>query len=697
MIDYKDILLYDKDAPMLFSGAFFWFFFAVVLFGYTLLYKKNFARTGFLFLMSLFFYYKSGGYFFTLLLFSTLVDYYIGKYIHRTEKPLNRKLLLAASIFINLALLAYFKYYYFFVDTVNGLSGTNYEVLDHLSLLSNTFAGTEFDISSVILPVGISFYTFQTISYSFDIYRKKLAPVKNMIDFGFYVTFFPQLIAGPIVRAADFIPQLYQKFSLTKEEFGHAVYLILIGLTKKMVISDYISINFVDRVFDAPLAYSGFENLMGLYGYAIQIYCDFSGYTDIAIGVSLLLGFRLLLNFNSPYKAENITDFWRRWHISLSSWLKDYLYISLGGNQKSSVFVYLVFPFTLAAMVFVNSFSVINLSALGILIGVWVLSLIFKQKKIFRYLTWAAIAAIAYLMLDIYTLLGKTALVDPNWYAFWFLIVTLVSWVLTVIFPKIKVKVTTMINLLLTMLLGGLWHGANIKFIIWGAIHGVALALDKIRIAIYGNAKKLGRIEHFIAVFFTFHVVCFAWLYFRAGSRETVDLMLDQMFYHFGFELNDHLKTFYLTSVLFASVGFIVYRIIAASRGEYSRPNRVAAVPFLIFRDLINLPLFNLAVLFAWHVVFFGVQFIGSYFGYVTGESLGLAVMPEMLQSYRIIFLLIAVGFIIHLLPVSFKELYRGWFIKIPMWSKVLVCVLVVLILYQAKSSDVQPFIYFQF
>ncbi len=288
------------------------------------------------------------------------------------------------------------------------------EVTDWLGIAINSIFGSEIDTTRIILPVGISFYTFQTISYSVDIYRKQLTPVKNIFDFAFFVSFFPQLVAGPIVRASDFVPQIYANYRLSSEEFGRAIYLIMVGLFKKMFISDYVSINYVDRIFENPEAYSGFQNLMGVYGYAIQIYCDFSGYTDIAIGIALLLGFRLPLNFNSPYKALNITDFWRRWHISLSSWLRDYLYISMGGNRKG--------------------------------------------------------------------------------------------------------KVKTYLFLMITMLLGGLWHGAHGRYILWGLMHGVALAVHKMWMTYFPRNRENSVWGNLLAGFVTFHFVCLCWIYFRATS-----------------------------------------------------------------------------------------------------------------------------------------------------------------------------------
>ncbi len=440
MIDLYDIFVYSSSKPLLFTRVYFWGFFLILLLFYSFLYKKPVIRNSYLFLMSLFFYYKSGGYFFSLLIFSTIADYTLGNLIYKSQTKIYKKLFVALSVIINLGLLGYFKYSYFLVNTINQLFNTSFDVVNHLAVWSNAIAHTNFDISTIILPVGISFYTFQTISYTVDVYRGKVKPVKNIVDFGFYVSFFPQLVAGPIVRAAEFIPQLYQKFHLTKREFGHAVFLIINGLIKKMVVSDYISVNFVDRVFQSPGSFTGFENLMAVYGYSVQIYCDFSGYTDIAIGVALLLGFRLPINFNSPYKALNVSDFWHRWHISLSSWLRDYLYIPLGGNRKGAV--------------------------------------------------------------------------------------------------------RTDINLMITMLLGGLWHGANVRFIIWGGIHGLALVIQKMWAKLNLSLSKYYSSRHtknwfyrFISVFTTFNLVSFAWIFFRAESFSAAKDMIKQIGGNFQFSL----------------------------------------------------------------------------------------------------------------------------------------------------------------
>ncbi|MFO7939923.1 MAG: MBOAT family protein [Bacteroidales bacterium] len=505
------IFFYSADQPLLFTRLYFWIFFFVVLLGYGVFYKKKGLRTGYLFLMSLFFYYKSGGYYFGLLIFSTFVDYFLGKWIHESIHPQRRKWLVGLSVFVNLSVLGFFKYAYFFVNLINEALGTKLEVFNFLAHWANIFTGHHYDIHQIILPVGISFYTFQTISYTVDVYRRKVKPVDNLIDFGFYVSFFPQLVAGPIVRAADFVPQIYQRYHLTAREAGHALFLIIGGLIKKILISDYISVNFVDRVFSTPSAYNGFENLMASYGYGLQIYCDFSGYTDIAIGVALLLGFRLPINFNSPYKAINITDFWRRWHISLSTWLRDYLYIPLGGNRN-----------------------------------------------------------------------GKRRM---------------------------------HINLMITMILGGLWHGAAYRFIIWGAIHGVALVINKNYIRLrkkvsptYSSTHIERPLHRALAIFTTFHIVTFAWLFFRAPDIAHVSTMLQQITGNFPVDL-----------------------------------------------------------------------------------------IPEMLVHYWKPFSLIAMGFVLHWLPSYWKEEIRGKFIDLHWGWKALITLIVVLIIFQASTAGLQPFIYFQF
>lgn len=289
-----DLLVYNPHAPMIFSsGIFLWLFAAFILF-YLLLQRRTTARLMFVTLFSYYFYYKSSGAYFFLLAIVTVSDFFIARLMARATVQWQRKMWVAASLAINLGLLCYFKYTNFLCDFFASLTGGTFTAMD------------------IFLPVGISFFTFQSLSYTIDVYRKEITPLTNLLDYAFYVSFFPQLVAGPIVRARDFIPQIRRPLFVSREMFGRGIFLIVSGLFKKAVISDYISINFVERIFDNPTLYSGVENLMGVYGYALQIYCDFSGYSDMAIGIALLLGFHFNINFDSPYKSASITEFWRR-------------------------------------------------------------------------------------------------------------------------------------------------------------------------------------------------------------------------------------------------------------------------------------------------------------------------------------------------------------------------------------------------
>lgn len=498
------IIKYNKDEPFIFTTPVFWIFFLIVLAIYSLLYKRLFLRNLYLFIISLYFYYKTGGLFLILLIIVTLIDYTCAWLIAGAGTKFRKRLFLLASVISNIGILSYFKYSEFFIQMLNSTLGTNFRVHDFVSAFTNAYMGTNLDISNVILPIGISFFTFQSLSYTIDVYRNKIGPVKNIIDFGFYVSFFPQLVAGPIVRASEFIPQLHNKFQITQREFSHAVFLISKGLIKKIIISDFIAVNFVDRVFDIPTLYSGFENLMAVYGYGLQIYCDFSGYTDIAIGLALILGFRLPVNFNSPYKASSVADFWKRWHISLSRWLKDYLYIPLGGNRKS--------------------------------------------------------------------------------------------------------RFRTIVNVMITMLLGGLWHGANMRFIIWGGLHGVGLVINKIWTYFTGDRTTGKWWIRAVSVFLTFQFVSFCWIFFRAHDMNGVVLMLRQIFEDF-------------------------------------------------------LPAAN----------------------------------SNILAAYGEVFSLMAAGYLIHFLPERIKEYYRGVFIKIPLAAQFVIVLLITVMLFQMRSTEILPFIYFRF
>ncbi|HNQ27903.1 MAG TPA: MBOAT family protein, partial [Aquaticitalea sp.] len=282
-----DIFEFSEDFPLIFTQANFWIFFVVTYFLFALFYKKIALRNTYLLLASLFFYYKTSGLFVGILVFSTITDFFFGKAIYKSQNRTIRYLFVTLSVVINLSVLCYFKYAYFFTDSFNMLFGTQYEVFNWLAHWGNGFANQNyFTVDKIILPVGISFYTFQTISYSVDIFRKKLKPLDSILDFGFYVSFFPQLVAGPIVRAENFVPQISKPTIITKADFDKGTFMIIKGLIKKMIFADFIAMHFLDRVFDAPEMYSGFANVMAMFGYTLQIYGDFAGYTDIAIGLA---------------------------------------------------------------------------------------------------------------------------------------------------------------------------------------------------------------------------------------------------------------------------------------------------------------------------------------------------------------------------------------------------------------------------
>ena len=547
----KDILLYSKSDPLIFTQFFFWGFFAVVLTVYSFLYKNRKTRNAWLFFVSLFFYYKTSGLFVSLLMFTIISDFFIGKGVYKAKKTLTKQLLVSLSVSVNLLLLSFFKYSYFFTENFNTIFGTDFHPTNIFAEWTNMFAGTHFTVDSILLPIGISFYTFQTISYSIDVYRGKIKPVKNILDFGFYVSFFPQLVAGPIVRASDFIPQLYQDFKLTKQEFGHALFLILNGLAKKIIIGDYIAVNFIDRVFDNPLSYTGYENLMALYGYSLQVYADFSGYTDIAIGIALLMGFRLPINFNSPYKANNVGNFWKRWHISLSSWLKDYLYIPMGGNRKGSFFTYISLTVIIMFIIIMSGWIY-----LPIIIGAAVLSL----------------------------------------------------YIISYFSPIFKLWVNNNINIMVTMLIGGLWHGSSWMFIIWGGLNGLGIVVYKLWRKISPWEGKSGVMVRVWTIFLTFNFITFTRIWFRGDSLQSANNILYQITHNFGLEL-----------------------------------------------------------------------------------------VPEITSAFYKVFLLMLIGYIIHWLPSNFKDMYRGVFIKSPVWTKAIITSIIIFVLYQFHSADFQAFIYFQF
>lgn len=318
-----ELLTYNPGEPMLFSSGTFWALFLVFMPLYSLLRKRLWQMVAFVVAFSFFFYYKSSGVFVGLLAATSLFDWWLSRIMSRPGRSRAfRRGCVAASLTASLGILAYFKYANFFLWNLNATIGSNFQPLD------------------LVLPVGISFYTFQSISYIIDVYKGRVAPTATWLEYAFYLSFFPALVAGPIVRADYFLPQIRQNRHATRTEVYTGLWLIILGVVKKAVIADYIA-QYNDLIFDAPGAYSGFETLMGVIGYTMQIYCDFSGYSDMAIGIALIMGFKLAQNFNFPYKSQNLSDFWRRWHISLSTWLRDYVYIPLGGNRKGTARTYL--------------------------------------------------------------------------------------------------------------------------------------------------------------------------------------------------------------------------------------------------------------------------------------------------------------------------------------------------------------------
>lgn len=467
--EWPNWLRYSAKNPIIFTEISFWVFFAVVLFTYQGFHKRIALRNAFLFLVSIYFYYKTSGTFFFLLLFSTWIDYHIGKRLHRTRVEWGRKLWVALSVVTNLGVLCYFKYPYFFAEFLADGFGVEWTPVAHYAQWSNALLGTDFIEEKILLPVGISFYTFQCLSYTIDIYRRQIEPVKNIADFGFFVSFFPQLVAGPIVRASEFIPQLYKPYKLPKAVFGMAMFWILNGLLKKLILADYIASNFADRVFLQPTLYSGMECLLALFAYSLQVYADFSGYTDVAIGVALLMGFTLTKNFNSPYKAISVTDFWRRWHISLSTWLRDYLYIPLGGNRSGSAATYiLVFSALLVISIMSESF-VVPMALAGALVCLFILT---RAFRVFR-----------------------------NW-------------------------LNTNINVMLTMLLGGFWHGSSWNFVTWGGLNGVGLMVYKLWSKIRPWNPKASWMGRFFGLTTTLVFITLTRAWFRSpGWDEAISLL----------------------------------------------------------------------------------------------------------------------------------------------------------------------------
>ncbi|NTW99864.1 MAG: MBOAT family protein [Geobacteraceae bacterium] len=384
---------------MLFNSyEFLFLFMPLILLGYYVLFAQR-GRLVFLTVMSYIFYGWWDYRFCSLMLFTTVVDFLIGKRIHLATTKRSKKGWLITSIVSNLGLLGFFKYYDLMAQTTNQMAGL--------------FSGASYamlPILHIVLPVGISFYTFQSLSYTIDLYRGDVKPAPSIWNFACFVSLFPQLVAGPIIRYQDLADQLVERtHSLSKVADG--ITFFILGLAKKVILADGVA-PLVSEVFDKTIAPGVFASWSGVLAYAMQIYFDFSGYSDMAVGLGLMLGFKFPQNFNSPYKAVSITDFWRRWHISLSTWLRDYLYIPLGGNRLG--------PYR------------------------------------------------------------------------------------------------TYVNLFITMLLGGLWHGANWTFMLWGGYHGILLALERA----FGKRGLFGWTPLVFKRFSTFVLVLIGWVFFRCPSME---------------------------------------------------------------------------------------------------------------------------------------------------------------------------------
>ncbi len=435
-----ELLIYSPGNPLMFNSGLFLFLFLAFLIVYRVLQNNTVGRMVFVILFSLYFYYKSSSIYVLCLILVAISDYLIGLALSRTQKRCTRKLWVTVSVLINMGMLCYFKYTGLIISTIN------------------RFISQPIELWDIALPIGISFFTFRSLSYIIDIYRNKIEPTHSFLDYLFFLSFFPPLVAGPVVRASDMLPQIRRRPELTGAMFAEGLFLIMTGVFKKVVISDYISINFVDRIFDAPMLYTGLENLLGIYGYTLQIYCDFSGYSDMAIGIALLLGFRFPINFDSPYKSASITEFWRRWHITLSTWLRDYLYISMGGNRV------------------------------------------------------------------------------PLWRNYF--------------------------NLFITMVIGGLWHGASWLFILWGAWHGAMLVLHKIFRKLFPPQPRgpvFTHAWHFISVIITFHVVAIGWVFFRADSLTVVSEMFTQISTSFHPEVLSQFVEGYRYIVVAIIVGYLLH------------------------------------------------------------------------------------------------------------------------------------------
>ena len=470
---------------MLFNSLQFAVFFIIVYGLYVILNHKWQNRL--LLVASYVFYGAWDWRFLSLIFISTAVDYYCGLEIDKTRSIKRRKFFLFLSIFVNLSILGFFKYFGFFADNLR-------------FILNNFGFSAQDSFLRIILPVGISFYTFQTMSYTIDIYRGQMRPTKKFFDFALFVAFFPQLVAGPIERAKHLLPQILFSRRFNLDRFYEGCFLIFWGLFQKVFIADNLA-KIVDPVFAGLGPHDGIRVLLALYGFAFQIFCDFAGYSNMARGIGRLMGFDIMVNFRVPYFAKNPKEFWQRWHISLSSWLKDYLYIPLGGNRR----------------------------------GVFI----------------------------------------------------------------------TYRNLMFTMLLGGLWHGAAWTFIVWGAYHGLLLIIYRLFKPLVVKMPQIKnlliqRLWAGLRIVFFFNLVCLGWLFFRADSLTQAFSMLGSLFCNFQFSLSS-LTVSILVKTLFFTAILLVVNI-----WQYKRDDL-----FVIFRAK---PLFQVSL---YLIIFYSLLL----FRVVTSES----------------------------------------------------------------------------
>lgn len=461
-MDYNkiiELLKFDAQSPLLFNTGLFLLLFVGFMAIYQILQKAKTLKLLFVIAFSLYFYYKSSAEYCFILLFVCVFDYVLGRWMGFSSRNRVRRLIVGINVCVNVGMLVYFKYFNLLYEAFANIASVKFDALD------------------IILPAGISFFTFRSISYIVDCYRRDIEPCKDFLAYTFYLTFFPPLLAGPVVRAKDMLPQVHANKVATRAMIGEGLFLIICGLVKKVIVADYISQNFVDRIFDNPSLYSGFENVVGIYGFVLQLYCDFSGYSDMAIGIALLLGYRFLDNFRAPFKSQSPTEFWRRWHISLSSWLRDYLYIPLGGSRNGR----------------------------------------FRKH----------------------------------------------------------------VNLMTTMVIGGLWHGASWMYTIWGALQGLFLVGHK---ELSGGKKRTDKLTPkwrvALNIFLTFNLIALSFVFFRARSLEDVGAMATQITTNFHLSVAPQFFEGYMLIVF--AIGFGLLMHFLPHRWTRSLKSKFIGMPLLI-------------------------------------------------------------------------------------------------------------------